>query len=94
MNIQQMTTNSVNLGYPNIVVSRPNLTLPVIIQSLEEGSVQLIMEYKGQRKVVKSISPSAFNIDKLLRTVGNFTYNVDAVIKQEIYSVADYMRLV
>lgn len=94
MNIQELTTNRVSLGYPNIVIMRPNQTLPVTIQSLESGPIQLIMEFKGQRKVVKSISPSAFNIDKLLRTLGSITYNLDSAISKEIYSVEEYMRLV
>ena len=94
MNIQELTTNRVSLNYPNVVITRPNRTVPVIIQSLEEGTVQLIMEFKGQRKVVKSISPSAFNMNKLLRTVGSFTYNIDANVGHEVYSIDEYMRLV
>ena len=94
MNIQELTTNKVTLNYPNILILKPNMTLPVTINSLEAGNVQLIMEFKEQRKVIKCISPSAFNIHKLLRTIGHFTYNLNEVVSEEIYSVEDYMRLV
>lgn len=94
MNIQELTTNRVALSYPNIVVERPNQTLPVTIQSLEAGNIQLIMEYKGQRKVIKSISPSAFNIQKLLRTVGSCRYNLNETVSKDIFTVEEYMRYV
>lgn len=74
INIQELTERKVSESFPNLLVTAPNETLPVVVRTLEKGDMQLIVEFNGRRKVVERISPSAYNIDKLLRTLGSILY--------------------
>lgn len=94
MNVEELTASKTQLRYPNVVISNPNVTVPVIVQSLIPGDVQLVVELNGNRKIVKSISPSAMNMNNILRVVGSFTYVLSAGIEMTVNNIEDYLRLV
>lgn len=91
INIEELTSRKTSETFPNIVITKPNENIPVVVRSLEEGDMQLIIEYKGKRKVVARISPSALNVDKLLRTAGSITYHKDENQHFEITDVSMYL---
>lgn len=94
MNVEELTASKTERRFPNVKISNPNVTVPVIVQSLAPGDIQLIVELNGKQKVVKTISPSAMNMDNILRTVGSFTYAISAGIEMTINNIEDYLKLV
>lgn len=94
MNVEELTASKTQRRFPNVTITNPNVTVPVIVQSLEPGDVQLIVELNGKRKVVKEISSSALNMNNILRTVGSFKYAISAGIEMTINNIEDYLRLV
>lgn len=94
MNVEKLTSSKVQRRFPNVKISDPNVTVPVIVQSLKSGDMQLYVELNGEEKVVKTISPSAVNMNNILRTVGSFIYNISPGIKITVNSIEDYLKLV
>lgn len=91
INIEELTSRKTSETFPNIVITEPNESIPVVVKSLEEGEMQLIIEYKGKRKVVSRISPSALNIDKLLRTTSSLVYYKSADDYCELTDITTYL---
>ena len=91
INIEELTERKTSETFPNIVITNPNDTVPVVVRTLLKGDMQLIVEFKGKRKVVANISPSAFNIDKLLRTVGTLQYSIATNSTIPIDDVSTYL---
>lgn len=91
INIEELTQRKTSERFPNVVITSPNDTVPVVVRTLMKGDMQLIIEFEGKRKVVASISPSAFNIDKLLRTVGKISYSIAPESQIEIDDVTTYL---
>lgn len=94
IDIEELTRRKTSESFPNIVINNLNVTLPVIIQSLEKGDMQLIIEHNGIRKVPIRISESAINIDRLIRGCGKITYVKNESESYEINSVLDYLQCV
>ncbi len=94
MNVQELTESKTQRKYPNVIIKDPNVTVPVIVQTLTPGDIQLIVELNGKQKVVKTISPSALNMNNILRTVGSFIYVISAGFEMPINSIEDYLKLV
>lgn len=94
MNVEELTASKTQRRFPNVKISNPNVTVPVIVQALEPGDVQLIVELNGKQKVVKTISPSAINMNNILRTVGSFTYAISTGIEVVVNNIEDYLKLV
>lgn len=86
IDIQELTERKTSERFPNVLIKTPNETLPVVVRTLEKGDMQLIVEFNGRRKVVDEISQSAYNIDKLIRTVGNISYRKDS---NQVFDVGD-----
>lgn len=91
IDIKELTDRKTSESFPNILLRKPNENVPVIVRSLEKGDMQLIVEYKGQRKAVANISPSALNIDKLLRATGDVCYRVSPEEEHTITDVPMYL---
>lgn len=94
MNVEELTSHKVPRKYPNVKISNPNVTVPVVVQSLTPGDIQLFVELNGVEKVVKNVSPSALNMNNILRTVGQFTYNISSGVSITINNIEDYLKLV
>lgn len=94
INIEQVTERRTDEQFPNVVIPTPNDTLVVVIPTLEKGDMQLITEFKGKRKVLARISQSAYNIDRLLRTVGNLQYRLSAEKEVEIKDISSYLSCI
>ncbi len=94
INIEELTSRKTEETFPNILVLHPNDTLPVIIRSLEEGDMQLIVEFKGKRKCVARISRSALNVSKLLRTLGCVEYVLSQGVSTTITCMEEYLSCV
>lgn len=94
IDLEEFTSRKTSETYPNVLVSNPNDTLPVTVRSLEKGDMQLIVSYKGKRKCVEHISKSAFNIDKLLRTVGSIEFVLGESSSIVIDSIEKYLTCI
>ena len=91
INIQKLTENRTIEQYPNVLITKPVEVLPMLISALEKGDMQLVVEWKGQKKVVAKISSSAYNFHKLLRILDSVEYVMAKDIKVHISSVTDYL---
>lgn len=91
INIQELTERKTSEVFPNMLVLTPNETLPVIVRTLEKGDMQLIVEFNGKRKVVAKISPSAYNVDRLIRTLGTISYRRSVKDVVEIRDIETYL---
>lgn len=91
INIQDLTSTKVGESFPNVLITKPNETLPVIARCLEKGDMQLMCEHNGVRKCVAKISPSAINIDWLLRTCGSIEYVMGEGVSTTISDVESYL---
>jgi hypothetical protein len=94
IDIKELTERRTSEVFPNVVILTPNDTLPVVIRTLEKGDMQLIVEFKGQRKVVANISQSAVNISRLIRTVGTISYHKSAEDVYEVGDISTYLSCV
>lgn len=76
IDIQELTARKTGKSYPCVFIklSNNNEALPVVIRTLEKGDMQLILEFNGITKVIDRISPSAININNLLRVNGSLIY--------------------
>lgn len=91
INIQELTERKTSESFPNVLILTPNETLPVIVRTLEKGDMQLIVEFNGKRKVVAKISPSAYNVDRLIRTLGTISYRRSVEDVVEIRDIETYL---
>ena len=91
INIQELTERKTSESFPNVLILTPNETLPVIVRTLEKGDMQLIVEFNGKRKVVAKISPSAYNVDRLIRTLGTISYRRSVEDVVEIGDIETYL---
>lgn len=91
INIQELTERKTSESFPNVLILTPNETLPVIVRTLEKGDMQLIVEFNGKRKVVAKISPSAYNVDRLIRTLGTISYRRSVEDMVEISDIETYL---
>ena len=94
IDIEKLTERTASETFPNVVITMPNDNVPVVIKSLEEGDMQLIVEFQGKRKVVARISESALNIDKLIRTVGLVNYCSSNESSVEVADITTYLNCI
>lgn len=94
IDIEKLTERTASETFPNVVITMPNDNVPVVIKSLEEGDMQLIVEFQGKRKVVARISESALNIDKLIRTVGLVNYCSSNESSVEVANITTYLNCI
>lgn len=94
MDVAAFSKTSVKADYPSFELFEINDTLPVVVSALEKGDMPLIAHHNGQRKVVCRVSPSAFNVDKILLTQGNLKFNIDESKSVDISSVKEYLEVV
>lgn len=94
IDVSKLTQRTTGQAYPFIRVDNPTQCLPVIVQSLEKGDTQLVVELNGVKKCVTRVSLSAFNIDKLIRCGGDVVFIKDEQTTIGITSIEDYLSCV
>lgn len=96
INLEELTSRKTEETYPNLVIvlDAANQTVPVVVKTLEEGDMQLIIEFDGRRKCVARISKSAINIHRLLRTTSGLHLNYGNGSMVEIKDVETYLSCV
>ncbi len=93
IDVYKFSSRKGEVTYPNITVLSPNKTTPLIVGLLKEGEMPLILELNGDRKIVKRISISAYNIDWMLRTCGSLRYRKSENEETIINSIEDYLEV-
>lgn len=94
INLEELTARKTSETYPNLLICNPNNTVPVVVRNLQEGDMQLIAEWNGKRKVVARISPSAYNVNMLLRTTGSLKYNLGNNVGIDINDIETYLSCI
>ncbi len=92
VDVKDLVEHKTKISYPSIRINNPNNTVPLVIQSLEEGDVQLFIEYNGERKSVLFISESALNIHKLLRTCGEISFYKSKDDMRTVTTIEQYLE--
>jgi hypothetical protein len=84
-------SKSVSTPYPHIKIVELNIATKLVVDSLDEGDMPLLATYKGETKIIKSISNSAININRLLKV-----NDLDVVFSKDniynIQNILDYME--
>lgn len=94
IDIDSFSKPKVQTKFPYIELEEFNDTLPTIVTLLEPGEVQVQATYKGVTKCICSMSKSAYNIDKLLRTKQKVKMYLSESQSVEIKSVVDYLEVI
>lgn len=94
IDIEELVMRKTEETFPYFLITHPNDTLHPVVRSLEQGDMQLVVEYKGVRKCVTRMSRSAHNVDKLLRTTGPIEYVMAEGVSATISSVEEYLGCV
>ena len=92
IDVDALRSRTIDRPYPNFHISKLNNTVPIVISSLEEGDVPLLGTLNGTTKILKRISNSAININRLLR-VTEVEYHKDANNFRNMKSIEDYMEV-
>ncbi len=86
--------------YPYFLIDNANESTPLIVSLLQEGELPLVCKYNGVAKEVGRISPSALNVDKLIRTHGSilvykseFEYKALRNVEEYLEEVCEWMDL-
>lgn len=93
MNVNDFSKRTTEVRYPFLKILTPNATVPLIVSVLEEGEVPLLLTLNGVSKVIKRISKSAYNIDKMLRTCGSLEYHRGEGDVVLINDIVDYLEV-
>lgn len=93
LNVEEFSRKHTNIKYPNFILNNINETTPLVVSLLEEGEIPLIGIHNGVKKVVKYISNSAYNVDKILRTHGVITYVLSESDSKVIKRIQDYLEV-
>lgn len=79
--------------YPNILLPEVNQATPLIVKLLDPGTLPLVGELNGIKKVIARVSDSAYNIDKLLRTHSEVRFNKNKEESYDLSSITDYLEV-
>lgn len=93
VDIDKFSSNSIKREYPYLELTSFNETLPLVIESLEQGDMQVLATHKGITKVICKISKSAYNIDKLLRTGQKLQVHTSEGEYKQIQNIIDYLEV-
>jgi len=94
LDVEAFSQRRTTLSYPNIFLGEVNISTAIVLQALEEGVIPVIGENNGEKRIIKSISASAFNIDKLLRVHRAIYYNKSEAESIKLESIKDYMEVI
>lgn len=87
------TPKTVQLTYPSLEVDNLNDLTPLVVGLLQPGSIPVVGVYQGKKKVMARVSPSAYNVDKILRTHDGVYVCESETDKHLIRSVKDWLEV-
>lgn len=87
------TPKTVQLTYPSLELEDLSEVTPLVIGLLQEGDIPVVGVYNGKRKVIARISPSACNVDKILRTHNSVYVRESETDKCFIRDVRDWLEV-
>ena len=93
LNVEEFSRKHTNMKYPHFVLHNINQTTPLVVSLREEGEIPLIFIPNGVKKVVKYISSSALNVDKILRTHSVVTYMISENESKIIKKIQEYLEV-
>lgn len=92
LDVDALRSRTVSMPYPHFKIADLNKCVPIVVSALEEGDIPLLGTLNGNTKIVKRISNSAININKLLRvTALDFCRKEGDCVR--ISSILDYMEV-
>ena len=94
LDVKSFSQRKVPLAYPNIELGEIDVTSAIVIELLEQGEIPIIGEYSGDKRILKRISASAYNIEKLLRVHPLIRYRQSSERTLEVRSVLDYLEVI
>lgn len=94
LDVQSFSKRYVNDEHPALIITKPsNACVPVLQNCLYHGNLPLIIERNGERKLIRRMSESAYNVQALLLVCSGILY-VDKDDKEHIINtVEDYLEV-
>ena len=94
LDVEAFSQRKTTLSYPNVFLGEVNVSTAIVLQALEEGVIPVIGESNGEKRIIKNISDSVFNIEKLLRIHRNIYYNKSEAENFKLKDVKDYLEVI
>ena len=94
LDVESFQSKLVTISYPYLFLPFVNETTTLVVDVLEEGELPLVAVYKGQVRVVKYISTSGYNVDKLLRTHEKVEYIESEGVSFALKSTKEYLEVI
>ena len=94
VNVREFSAAKAAEEFPNVEVGGLNDTFALVLSLLEEGNIPLIANHANERRIMGKISPSAYNIKKLLQTQDSLKVNISNDKSVDINCLKDYMEVV
>ena len=79
--------------YPYFKILDVNGVTPSVVGMLEEGDIPLAGVYQGKTALLKKVSMSAYNVDKILRTHEGVLYVINEGEEHYIKKIEEYLEL-
>ena len=93
LDVEAFSARKVSLSKPYLEITNLTDVTPLVVNSLEEGTMSLVATYQGTTRVLKKISLSAYNADKLIRINSKLIVHTDTCDKT-IDKVTDYLEVI
>ena len=93
LDVDAFSARKVSLSTPYLEITNLTDVTPLVLNSLEEGTMSLVATYQGTTRVLKKISLSAYNVDKLIRINSKLIMHTDTCDKS-IENIIDYLEVV
>ena len=92
LDVEEFSKRYSTAMYPRFELVRLNDTTPLVVSLLEQGGVPLIGVYKGERRIIGTVSNSAYNVNKILKTHGSLWYYKTKDNFREVGYIEDYLE--
>lgn len=94
LDISTFNKKYVDLKVPAIIITKPTDALvPVLKSCMYDGEVSLVLEVKGERKLVRKISESAYNMISLLKVSSGIIFVDEERKEHNITCISDYLEV-
>ena len=78
--------------YPCFLLEDVNQATPLIITLLSDGEIPLLGRFSAGIREIQRISPSAFNVEKLLKTHRDVKVLLSETREESLKSVEEYLE--